>query len=1551
MKCSHQKLFMNEIKNINSCRNKGFNKYNSKVGKRPLTFKENAKQNPQYEEVFHCYKNKNKKNEISHIEPIKSATIPSIKKVSKNNNNYFLSEENLISLMNKYINYSLNKNQNNKKKKLIRNSLTHLNEEEKKENNIIEDKKKLYMESLIKKGILTEIKDMQKPKKETLKEKLTQKKKSFLEDIGIEPNDITSFQESNNENNNNNNNNKNQINQNINYNIQNNYINNNHFHYDANNNINDNYYKTFTGICSSNKKLKYFPSKNVDDLYLYEEESLSDKECKKAILKPKINQFEYIRKIKKERSKIQTNPNYLSVQPENPSKKVKFIKILTPKIDITLNDSFRHKNKKINKKINYTNYNGNRIQNFNNNKINLNKIKINTENNVGEEYILSHKKHFRSPEAFNKYIKNKKLKNKEIEEKKISKKNKELFIKFKNLYTLNYNCINDNYFKKYSPNYYNTISMKSKTHTSGFGLKDKRRENDEILMKNENFRDNNSTLIDANEYYLNILESKKLIIKNIYSKTETQFYNNKNSNKEKLKDIEEYFNKINKDNNNKNKLNNKDNLNNNNDKKEMIRKISKKINEALIKAKKIFSLEEINYENNNDENIKKDNIIKSDINKDKDKIVKDECIFEKNEKIIKNEDKQDNEQIKDIEKENDKQINEENIKILKIKEIKEDKENNPKKEDKIIEEIIKAQNKKNIILINSNNDEKKKYEENNKIKNINEIENDKDKKENINEKENEETKDFKENKEIKIIKENKNEEKLNNKKEKEKKNQDENNENEMNQKKEKGDNSYINGNIEKQKQKIEPNILKNFIEKLNHILKSNTFIILYKYYIKIAIFEHYFTSISYFIAFCKKYPFIKLREHFYKSKVLTSLKELINPFIKRHVHYFFDKLKESSPKKLNNIVNKSDENKKNSKLEENFLNILNKENKQIKENKENKENRENMENQNKKILLENELKTESLIDESSEDKKNSINSDFYNNGLNTINTGSIEKNKNDNKNSDLKIKDNNTNIYKNININDDTNDKKEKDISAERDKDNENIEEWVEIDSKNNKISPNEEPKKEKDNPNNNKSLKKNKDNNVMENIYTNIIINDDNILKDKNDILIIQNNIKIEKSRNEVVLNNEENKNSEKNNKLKDKIIELEKIDTDKLTEEIIEKILLSEISSKEAILIPKKKFKYEIKLKKNRSNLSANSANSTDNLMKDKDTFDLSGLSQLSLSDELASLNDSIMSSYTDKSFFNKTIIDKKKFRLLYFYQKYIAPQLIKLIRNEIIQKYDRIYKNISKPYANNSDKIMMSLILQDADMLRNNFKCQNNEETISNIIDRENILQKFEPINKKIRNLWKIKETKDKKDKNKEIPDYEEYLLYDDNLNRCLVDCCIELINCERKYGENGNPLIWSSRMREINFKYEKNNPNKLADFVCKNLYKFLKQKVGLICDNYEFMPGELINMEREKRLNNIIRNELDEGDYLWKNLEMEETQLKVEVSDIIMDQLYNEIIEILEHIQLNRNKAELYHNKSIYACEEMPKLSFQQTTTENVELDDNEEDNDLTNIVKT
>ena len=116
--------------------------------------------------------------------------------------------------------------------------------------------------------------------------------------------------------------------------------------------------------------------------------------------------------------------------------------------------------------------------------------------------------------------------------------------------------------------------------------------------------------------------------------------------------------------------------------------------------------------------------------------------------------------------------------------------------------------------------------------------------------------------------------------------------------------------------------------------------------------------------------------------------------------------------------------------------------------------------------------------------------------------------------------------------------------------------------------------------------------------------------------------------------------------------------------------------------------------------------------------------------------------------------------------------------------------------------------------------------------------------------------------------------------------------------------------------------------------------LHNRIGLISENYDYLSPEQLNNERERRLIKSLHKELDENESQWKNLEMEETQLKVEVTEMIMDQLYNEIIEILEHIQYSRKRPDLYQNKSIYGCEEIPKLSFQVTSSDNVEGDDND-----------
>ena len=280
---------------------------------------------------------------------------------------------------------------------------------------------------------------------------------------------------------------------------------------------------------------------------------------------------------------------------------------------------------------------------------------------------------------------------------------------------------------------------------------------------------------------------------------------------------------------------------------------------------------------------------------------------------------------------------------------------------------------------------------------------------------------------------------------------------------------------------------------------------------------------------------------------------------------------------------------------------------------------------------------------------------------------------------------------------------------------------------------------------------------------------------------------------------------------------------------------------------------------------------------------------------------------------------------------YLKKIAPILIKYIQEEIYIKYPRIYDNISIPLKNNYKEIMVALELQNGEMIRNNYKRKIYKEEIKDIIDKEKILKRLEPINKEIRN-------------NDNIFD-DNY--YDKMINECIIDTVIEIIKKERIYGEDGEPLPWGGRTRELIYKYDKNNPKKFIEHVTEELINILNTKIGLINTNYEYLSQEQLNIEKEKRLIKTLKNELKEQEEHWNNLEIEETQLKIEITEIINEQLYNEVMEILEHIALSRKRPELYQNKSIFVCEEIPKLSFQQNTTENKGMYNGEE-NDLINI---
>ena len=198
----------------------------------------------------------------------------------------------------------------------------------------------------------------------------------------------------------------------------------------------------------------------------------------------------------------------------------------------------------------------------------------------------------------------------------------------------------------------------------------------------------------------------------------------------------------------------------------------------------------------------------------------------------------------------------------------------------------------------------------------------------------------------------------------------------------------------------------------------------------------------------------------------------------------------------------------------------------------------------------------------------------------------------------------------------------------------------------------------------------------------------------------------------------------------------------TNELVNEIINQIIFTEIKNNKVKLLPNKKYKFDKFLKKtinnnnssqSQNNSLTNSCNSAGNF---RDSHKSHNLNQLSLHEDVFSLNDSLNSNYSVYSIFNKTIKDKKKEHSLQLYFNKICPKLISYLHKEIIKKYPRIYNNISLQKKNISEYLMISLVLQDAQMLRNNYKKVYYKENIEKIIDKKEILRNFVVINKKIR-----------------------------------------------------------------------------------------------------------------------------------------------------------------------------------------------------------------------
>ena len=236
-----------------------------------------------------------------------------------------------------------------------------------------------------------------------------------------------------------------------------------------------------------------------------------------------------------------------------------------------------------------------------------------------DEWPYSHKRSYRSPKELNKFKKEKRVLKREKANIEELEKNTKLFIKFKNLANLNYkrgmkNNINNNTNKEKNKNIEKIQISKSLDINKASRLNNMKRhqinykkgkEPNEYYIGNNSIANNsNSTLIEINKYYLNVLESQKLLVDSGFSKKNFNEETNDNSDNEGGFEGDVLFNskdKINKmirkKNYNKNEIKsnrNKDvKINNYFKAKDKINNKKSKYAKKIINPKKVYKLVEI----------------------------------------------------------------------------------------------------------------------------------------------------------------------------------------------------------------------------------------------------------------------------------------------------------------------------------------------------------------------------------------------------------------------------------------------------------------------------------------------------------------------------------------------------------------------------------------------------------------------------------------------------------------------------------------------------------------------------------------------------------------------------------------------------------------------------------------------------------------------------------------------------------------------------------------------------------------------------------------------
>ena len=434
------------------------------------------------------------------------------------------------------------------------------------------------------------------------------------------------------------------------------------------------------------------------------------------------------------------------------------------------------------------------------------------------------------------------------------------------------------------------------------------------------------------------------------------------------------------------------------------------------------------------------------------------------------------------------------------------------------------------------------------------------------------------------------------------------------------------------------------------------------------------------------------------------------------------------------------------------------------------------------------------------------------------------------------------------------------------------------------------ESKSSKENNNNNKNeidLTKTKPTKVNKNVNISL----------KKEIKVF--NIKKGKDKQELKLEN----SGENSNKLKDLIKEnnLNKY-VDEITDQIVKYICDNEITYKDK-LIPKKS---NVNTYTNLLNQNQNTSLSLDNTSNDNRYKDLNslGIEDKVMNDSKSSLDRSLIFSSSIYSIFNKTISERKKELNENFFIDKIMPKIIKIIKEELIAKYELIFNYILTPIKINTNEFSLFMSEPTRESIVKEYKNEIFKENIEKIFQRKIILNKFNQIINEMRNKYCL----------------ETDIIYDQILNECIFDSLIELIKKEKLFFILNDKRFFPYE-KKYNIQNQHNiilyNKKKFADYICKHIISLFKTKLGKKPEEIEILDEDKIKEENEIKINREIKKEiLDKDMENDTELNIEQTKVKFSLAEGILDILAKETIEILENIQYSRKIFNNNYNSNIY-----------------------------------